>query len=229
MKVTLLASTRLDEGAHRLARQGGVHSADHLAEFAGRACYDSFSRPNPATAETSDYIANIIAQQHFSVLEHASATFYIENVSRSLTHELVRHRHLSFSQRSQRYVDESESDFVDPPQIEREKDTISEMDMEAIDRAISIVYDESHAAYEEIVGLLTRSGWSRKDARSAARSVLPNGTETAIVVTGNHRTWRELISKRSSAGADEEIRQLAKLLLVELKAIAPSTYQDMEV
>lgn len=74
-----------------------VANADELGEMAGRLCYKSWKRPNPVTANNKGYIGNIIAQQHFSVLEHASATFWISGVSRSLTHELVRHRHLSFS------------------------------------------------------------------------------------------------------------------------------------
>src|SRR5262245_62842939 len=75
-----------------------------LAEFAGRACYQSWSKPNPATATNATYLAHILEVGHLSVLEHGTATFYLTGVSRSLSHEFVRHRHFSYSQLSQRYV-----------------------------------------------------------------------------------------------------------------------------
>ena len=75
-----------------------------LAEFAGRACYQSWHKPNPATATNAGYLAHILEVGHLSVLEHGTATFYLTGVSRSFTHELVRHRHFSYSQLSQRYV-----------------------------------------------------------------------------------------------------------------------------
>jgi len=196
-----------------------VEDADELSEMAGRLCYKSWNRPNPATATNQGYIANILAQQHFSVLEHASATFWISGVSRSLTHELVRHRHLSFSQVSQRYVDESEGEYVVHPAIPR-----GDWEHAAIQDAIG----EARERYSELVEDLVRKGLDRKTARGAARSVLPNATATELIVTGNHRTWRELLSKRLAPGADAEIRLLAGALLVELRKIAPNTYQDFE-
>jgi thymidylate synthase (FAD) len=89
--------------------------ADLLTEFAGRLCYQSWDKPRPATRANSDYLANILQRKHFSVLEHAGFTVVITGVSRSFTHELVHHRHLSFSQLSQRFVDESSARFVPPP------------------------------------------------------------------------------------------------------------------
>jgi thymidylate synthase (FAD) len=229
MRVTLIASTQMAE-AHGyrcvseewlpLTGDDLVCDSDHLAEFAGRACYQSFDRPNPQTARNADYVANILRQQHFSVLEHASATFYIEGVSRSLTHELVRHRHLSFSQLSQRYVDESDAEFVAPPAMQ----SVPTYD------PLNALNDVGHAAlqaYRTIVTVLEDAGLPRKLAREAARSVLPNATATKIVVTGNHRAWREFLQKRWHVAADAEIRQLAGLLLAEMRAIAPHTYQDI--
>ena len=90
---------------------------EHIAEFAGRACYQSFDKPNPLTARNWDYLENIISLGHESVLEHNPVTFYITGVSRAFTHELIRHRLLSYSQQSQRYVDESEANIVIPPAI----------------------------------------------------------------------------------------------------------------
>nr|MDT0666737.1 FAD-dependent thymidylate synthase [Micromonospora sp. DSM 115978] len=88
-----------------------------LAEFAGRACYQSWSKPNPATATNASYLRHILEVGHMSVLEHATVTLYLTGVSRSLTHELVRHRHFSYSQLSQRYVPEQGSAMVEPEVI----------------------------------------------------------------------------------------------------------------
>lgn len=88
-----------------------------LVEFAGRACYQSWSKPNPKTATNAGYLRHIIDVGHFSVLEHASVSFYITGISRSCTHELIRHRHFSYSQLSQRYVPEKDSRVVVPPGI----------------------------------------------------------------------------------------------------------------
>lgn len=197
-----------------------VMPADHLAEFAGRACYQSFNRPNPGTAENADYLANILNQMHFSVLEHASATFYIEGVTRSLTHELVRHRHLSFSQLSQRFVGPEGGwfDVVYPPALMGDKDAPWDYDA---------AVGSARLAYEAVYHYLRNTkGLSVKQAREAARSIMPNMAETRIVVTGNHRAWREFLFKRMSPAADAEIQRLAKELLVQLRRLAPNTYQD---
>lgn len=194
--------------------------ADFLSEFAGRSCYESWSRPNSKTRMNVDYINHILDLQHHSVLEHASATFYITGVSRSLTHELVRHRHLSFSQRSQRYVDESESEFVYPPALREELGDVGW----ALDHASGAI----KTAYDDLMKYLTQTrGLPRKEARQAARCILPNMTSTSIVVTGNHRAWRDVLQKRWHVAADKEICELAGLILTELRGIAPNTYQDI--
>lgn len=202
--------------------------ADYLAEFAGRACYESWNRPNPNTATNENYLKNIIGRAHFSVLEHASATFYITDVSRTLTHELVRHRHLSFSQRSQRYVDESNNVAVIPDAVQ----TISDVELgngQPFSSAVDEVQDMQRELYINCVRMLRDRGMSNKEARGAARFLLPAGAKTNIVVTGNHRAWREMIQKRWHAAAEPEIRKLAGLILIHLKALAPGTYQDFSV
>ena len=88
-----------------------------LAEFAGRACYQSWSKPNPRTATNAGYLRHILEVGHLSVLEHGSVSFYLTGVSRSLTHELIRHRHFSYSQLSQRYVPERNAAMVEPEVI----------------------------------------------------------------------------------------------------------------
>ena len=98
-----------------------------LLEFAGRACYQSWSKPNPRTASNTDYIKHIIDVGHFAVLEHASVSFYITGISRSCTHELIRHRHFSFSQLSQRYVPEDDARVVLPPGLEDDPDLALEL------------------------------------------------------------------------------------------------------
>lgn len=192
---------------------------DNLAEFAGRLCYQSWSRPNEATRTNVGYLGNILAQQHYSVLEHASATFYVAEVSRSLSHELVRHRHLSFSQVSQRYVDETEAKMIEPPAFD-----VSPRQ----GRALQAVSNLAKEKYRLLVEDLTINfGLTRKQARQAARSVLPNATETKFVVTGNMRAWRDVIAKRNSPHADAEMQLLAARILEHLKQIAPNTFQDM--
>lgn len=240
MRVTLIASTTLvpvsgTEGppylADRWLKGYFEDDADFLAEFAGRACYESWHRPNPKTASNDDYVKNIIRQQHFSVLEHASATFYVENVSRTLTHELVRHRHLSVSQRSQRsqrYVDEGNSGYVVPEPLQ----TISDErlgDDQTVRGAVEELHDRSTELYQNVVRILTDKGVPRKQAREAARSVLLGSTHTNLVVTGNHRAWREMLQKRWHVAADAEIRRLAGMLLLQLKGIAPNTYLDLDL
>lgn len=93
MKAILIARTMLEAPIPGYMPNIEGRYGDTLGEMAGRLCYESWDRPNPATATNAGYLANIIKQQHFSVLEHASATIYLEGVSRTLTHELIRHRH----------------------------------------------------------------------------------------------------------------------------------------
>lgn len=226
MKVTLVADTRLAPEWTSLAyslgfteHEGTTKDADLIAEHAGRNCYQSWNKASGKT--NKEYLGNIIKQGHFSVLEHASVTFHVSDVSRSLLTELTRHRHFSFSVQSQRFVDETGAPFIIPPDVEDLEDRYLDMVYIDIARATDDAY-EVIATY-----LMGTKGWDRKKARSAARAVLPNGTETSIVITGNHRAWREAINKRLYPGADREIRDLAGELLTRLKEIAPNTYQDM--
>lgn len=156
-----------------------------LVEFAGRACYQSWSKPNPKTATNAGYLRHIIDVGHFSVLEHASVSFYITGISRSCTHELIRHRHFSYSQLSQRYVPEKDSRVVVPPGMEDDAD-LRHILTEAADAARA-TYSELLAKLEAKFADQPNAILRRKQARQAARAVLPNATETRIVVTGNYR------------------------------------------
>lgn len=198
-----------------------------LVEFAGRACYQSWSKPNPRTATNAAYLRHIIDVGHFSVLEHASVSFYITGVSRSCTHELIRHRHFSYSQLSQRYVPEQDSQVVVPPGIEDDPELLNDFLAAA---------DASRAAYTELLARLEakladsgNATLRRKQARQAARAVLPNATETRIVVTGNYRAWRHFIAMRASEHADVEIRRLAIECLRRLIDVAPQVFSDFEI
>lgn len=212
--------------------------AEYLAEFAGRACYQSWNRPNPETADTQDYVRkNILAKGHESVLEHASATFYITGVSRSLTHELIRHRHLSVSELSQRYVDMRDTEYAQPPAVLNAEIAYAEAEGANWDEAkghtlfqTSEFFDDVAQAYSDLVDILDENTYlSRKRVREAARFCMPNATETKIVVTGNMRAWRHVLMLRGSEHADAEIRELAVALFRELREIAPSIFSDMDI
>lgn len=205
---------------------GDSTDGERLAEFAGRLCY--MSQHNPAKRPTREYLENIKKQGHGSVLEHANYSILFEGVSRSLTHELVRHRAgFAYSQLSQRYVDESEANFVIPPAIVGD---------EALEGAWRTQVESAQGAYVALVAqLMARYGWvadkvhRRKMAREAARAVLPNATETKIVVTANARAWRTMLELRSSEGAELEIRRMAVAALRLLQREAPGFFSDFEI
>lgn len=198
---------------------GNTTDADELAEMAGRACYQSWSRPNPKTATNQGYLENILNQGHESVLEHASISFYVTGVSRSLLTELSRHRHLSFSVVSQRYVKQDRSAAVVPPALRDHGDALDRVGFHAsVDLAFKV--------YEELVESLVVAGLPRKKAYEAARSVLPNATEVKMVVTGNVRAWRDVLRKRYHEAADAEILEFATEVLRHLRDYAPNSVQD---
>jgi len=226
-KVFVLSRPAFAEPAHLpVTWLGESTDGERLAEFAGRLCY--MSQRNPAKRNTREYLENIKKQGHGSVLEHANYSLLLEGVSRSLTHELVRHRAgFAYSQLSQRYVDESDAHFVIPPAIAGE---------EALEGAWRRQMEQALASYVSLVEqLMERYGWvadkihRRKMAREAARGVLPNSTETKIVVTGNARAWRTMLELRSSEGAELEIRRLAVAVIRILSEEAPAFFSDFEI
>ncbi len=225
--VTLIARPQFLEPAHLgVAWLGEGTDGEKLAEFAGRICY--MSQRNPAGRTTGEYLENIKRQGHGSVLEHANYSLLVEGVSRSLTHELVRHRAgMAYSQLSQRYVDESEASFVVPPAIVGEG---------ALEEAWRAQVQAAQGSYVALVErLMERYGWvadkvhRRKMAREAARGVLPNSTETKIVVTANARAWRTMLELRAGEGAELEIRRLAVAVVRVLQAEAPAFFSDFEI
>jgi thymidylate synthase (FAD) len=226
-RITVLARPSFAEPEHLpVTWLGESTDGERLAEFAGRLCY--MSQKNPAKRDTREYLENIKKQGHGSVLEHANYSVLLEGVSRSLTHELVRHRAgFAYSQLSQRYVDESEANFVMPPAI---------MGDEALEKSWTEQVEAAQKSYVALVEqLMTRYAWvpdkvhRRKMAREAARGVLPNSTETKIVVTANARAWRTMLELRSSEGAEFEIRRAAVAILRILTNEAPAFFSDFEI
>lgn len=201
-------------------------AADKLVEVAGRLCYKSYARPRPGG--NAAYIGHILEVGHGSVLEHAVFNFIITGVSRSFTHELIRHRAgWAYSQRSQRFVDERDGHYVEPDAIAGDPE-LHKIWLEAI--------EASHSAYARLAeGLVARFAaiedktLRRKRAREAARSVLPNATETQIFASANARALRHFVEMRGDASADAEIRKVALALLEVLQVESPALFGDYVV
>lgn len=235
-KITLLARQEYLGAPHLTWTSDSDVPAQEVAEFAGRLCYLSFGpdagfegghKLIAGRTTNKDYLANILNTRHGSVLEHGVWTFLFEGISRALTHELVRHRHFSFSQLSQRYVDESEVGFVLPPEIAEGSPAF-----ETWQKACAASLEHYRALLAEIETQVQdepKATLRRKRARQTARSVLPNATETKIVVTGNARTWRHFIELRASESAEAEIRVLAIQVLRVMQREAPHIFGDYAV
>jgi thymidylate synthase (FAD) len=198
-----------------------------LCELAGRICYLSFGE-RQGRKSNHDYLMNILQMEHGSVLEHAVWNFIVTGVSRSFSHELIRHRAgWGYSQLSQRYVDESETDFVEPDVIAFDPEAHA-IWLEAVQHA--------HSAYLRLAELLSeklaseRPDLTRRNkriaARQAARSVLPNATETKIFITANARALRHFIEYRGAPDAEPEIRKVAVAILRIMREEAANLFGD---
>ena len=180
-------------------------NAEGLIEFAGRLCYDSVSK----FGNDSNWIEKRIRQGHESILEHASASFLI-TCSRAVSHELVRHRLASFSQRSQRYVKEDHFEYYIPKEIES---LYPFRDYEELIHAIQIVYDD-----------LLKRGLKKE----IARYVLPNACMTELVMTMNFRELRHFINMRNNNKAMSEMRDIANQVFKICCSIAPNVFEDIK-
>jgi thymidylate synthase (FAD) len=214
MKVKLVASTQ---------------NPELLIEQSARVCYDSFDKANPPET-TIKIINHLIRSGHESVLEHASATFQIEGVSRALTHQLVRHRIASYSQRSQRYVKETFQQYVTPPSIKnfekvwlpdntRNVETGELVNLNVAESIFLGAMNAAWNAYEELLKL----GIKGEDARF----VLPNACETEIIMTMNFRELRHFLKLRTSKHAQWEIRNMAKEIHSKIMEVAPNVFKDI--
>lgn len=201
---------------------------EEIVEAAGRICYMSFGQ-SQSPRNNHQYIQNLIHMGHESVLEHVSWTILMTGVSRAFTHQLVRHRvGFAFSQLSQQYHDEKDAKFVIPPGLENIP--------AAVDKWHHAI-DAAKQAYASIMSSLDNVSQapdlSKKETlravRSAARSVLPNATETKIIVTANARSLRHLLKTRGAIPGDIEMRTVMTKLFEMLKTEAPSLFFDFEI
>lgn len=206
VEVRLLAVTRLTGPLSPGETANKTKDAEQLIEYAGRICYDTTDRIGTSPGR----IAKWLESGHESVMEHSSASFFIK-ASRVLTHELVRHRLASYSQRSQRYVEETEPRFVTPREIK-----------ELGPDAEKVYLDGMKNAWASYLELLKRGA-----KREIARYVLPGGCDTQIVVTMNFRELRHFIKLRTSKRSLPEIRAVAGEILRIMKEQAPSIFQDL--
>ncbi len=209
-------------------------SAETLCKFAGQLCYMSFGPNRTVNALANNYFQNIKESGHGSVLEHANVTMLWWGISRSLTHELVRHRAgYGFSQLSQRYVGGKSLRFIERPEY-AEDEYLHQMFESRIERTQKEYEDMTdyllmkQKSGDEILSAERKTDL-RKKVRQAARSLLPNETEAPIVVTANIRAWRHFLNMRCSEHAEVEIRRTAFEAYRCLYKLAPILFGDFEV
>jgi len=183
-------------------------NAARVIEEAGRTCYLSFDKVSDESAKK--FIRMIIKSGHHSVLEHASATFRIKGGSRAFTHQIVRHRLASFSQQSQRYVEETAFHYVTPPAIAQNPQALE-------------IYEELMNRSQEAYRKLKAIGMRKEDARY----VLPNAAVSEIVISANFREWRHLLGLRKEKAAQWEIREICSEILRQLAEEVPIVFEDM--
>src|SRR3954447_2678085 len=205
--------------------EGAPNAGEALVEFAGRACYRSWEpglNPNVTRVRTDqrEYFANILRSAHGSVLEHASWSFALRDVSRVFTHELVRHRAGSaFSQESLRYVRLTDIGFRVPPALEPVRDQVIQL-VEQL--------EEFQVSAAEALGLDEKGVpfAVKKEVTSALRRLAPIGLSTDIIWTANVRTLRHVIEMRTAAGAEEELRLVFDKVAERMIQEAPGLFQD---
>lgn len=180
---------------------------ENLIAECARTCYQSKGKSEEANQKLIVHLRDL---GHHSTFEHAKATFRISGISRACSHQLVRHRHFSFSQMSQRYVEEKGFSYVIPPEVAKNKEA---------QEIFAVQISSARKAYTELV----RAGVKKEDARF----LLPNAVETEIVVTANFRSLREFIKLRTTKAAQWEIRELARKMLEILKEKSPTAFEDM--
>ncbi len=208
--------------------------SSQLCKTAGQTCYMSFGPRRTKNENAAAYFGRLTSAGHGSVLEHASFSFLLYGISRSVTHELVRHRAgAGFSQVSQRYVSGAVLRFVERPEYYGD---------EGLHRLFEERADRAAAEYEEMARrLLERQEGgasmlsadyktdARKKVQQTARSLLPNETEAPMVFTGNVRALRHIVEMRADAHAESEIRNLALRLFLCLFTTDPILFGDYEI
>jgi len=208
--------------------------AAQICKTAGQLCYMSFAPKRTTNADAARYFQNIKSSGHGSVLEHANFTMLFYGLSRSVTHELVRHRAgFSYSQVSQRFVSGRVLRFVERPEYQEDAELHA-----AFERRIDFAAQEYETVATRLLaqqksGSELLSGEAKTDQRKkvqqAARSVLPNETEAPIVVTGNVRAWRHFLEMRASPHAETEIRALAFRAYLCFVTVEPMLFDDYRI
>lgn len=221
MKVTLIAHTPEPE---------------KVIASAAKLCYSSSDIESLMNGLTTDKIESFIKKLtelgHQSPLEHCSFTFGIEGVSRSLTHQLVRHRIASYSQKSQRYVTEGQFEYIIPPEIENIPEAkelfikAMECDQMIYDKIVAILKEKHFQSIREFEPNIKKAEQiSEKRAIEDARFVLPNACETKIITTMNIRVLLHFFEERCCNRAQWEIRQMANMMLDICKEVAPMLFE----
>ncbi|MFA5062932.1 MAG: FAD-dependent thymidylate synthase [Candidatus Omnitrophota bacterium] len=185
----------------------------YSASFAGQI----FAEGLKDLVKQEEFVRQVVSSGHKSPLEHVKFTFAIEGVSRALTHQLVRHRIASYSQQSQRYVKESDFDYIIPPSIEADE----EMKKEYVN-----TMREIQKSYNCLLKAFENKGKKGESANQDARFVLPQASETKIVVTMNCRELEHFFQERCCARAQWEIRRLAEEMLKICKQKLPAVFNN---
>ncbi len=213
---------------------GELPPAAELLKVAGQTCYASFGPKRTLNSGAAKYFGNQMQGGHGSVFEHATFSFLCYGISRSNTHEIVRHRAgTAYSQLSQRYVSGSVLRFVERPEY-RDVPALHKRFCERIDAA----HREYHEVADELLALqdsgdLQLAGERKTDRRKrvqqTARSVLPNEAETILVMSANVRAWRHMVEMRTDAHAETEIRDLFARIFLCLREAEPILFGDYSV
>jgi len=191
--------------------------------FAGRVCYQSFGQ-KAGRKSASDYLEHIMEVGHYSILEHSHVSIFVDRVPRYWSHEQVRHRHFNYSQLSQRFFVPDKVELIIPPTLWREKDIEQEF-LNYGEEVGKRYFNNLDDLYNDIG---SESFALKKKSREAARAILPECTETKMVITGNFRSWLEYLSKRDTPDADAMFQEVAKLIRIQLQRIAPNIFKNLE-
>lgn len=210
-----------------LEDQDKLDAGEDLIKAAGQLCYLSLGSARTFNKDAQKYFKNILQSGHLSVVEHVSVTFLFYGISRSNTHELVRHRLSSFSQCSQRYVGGSTLRFVERPEFQNHP-KLHKMFEHRIDRLASEYEEQADILMDEQANNQLSGTEARKAVRQSARACLPNETEAPIIVTTNLRSWRHFLDLRATPHAEPEIRALAVKVGQKLQAHYPNVFGDYE-
>jgi len=209
---------------------GPLDDATLLTKMAGQACYAAWEKGKSTPhVQAKKYIDNIMQSGHFSVFEHAHFSLFIYGVSRALTHEFARHRFISISQLSQRYVNNRVLRFVERPEFQDDIVLHDEFENRIVHNYNK--YSSISRYLEDDIDLPNemRNTDKRKHIQQAARALLPNETETWLVATANVREWRHFLALRGSEHAESEIRILAARIAVLLKDQSNLLFSDVEI